>query len=77
MILHRIPIFILFFNSVLHKTLSSSCPQAILIQPEVMAAGTVLPEYFVNLAKTITVKVDSKCEPTNECQIFQASESIK
>lgn len=42
-----------------------------------MAAGIVLPEYFVNLAKTITVKVDNKCEPTNELEVIKIIKDYK
>jgi FAD/FMN-containing dehydrogenase len=34
-------------------------------------------EYYVNLAKTIIVKVDNKCEPTNELEVIKIIEDYK
>jgi hypothetical protein len=34
-------------------------------------------EYYANLAKTIIVKVDNKCEPTNELEVIKIIEDYK
>lgn len=34
-------------------------------------------EYYVNLAKTIIVKVDNNCEPTDELEVIKVIEDYK